>query len=104
MTPRIITQQTLPHSAGVKSKCKKPATGKDMAGAPIFAVKLLVAVSNEEEAVIATAAVFWGMFSNKGVSAVGMVDVVGFRNGIFLAGHLVLDPRPIPNPDHSKRD
>jgi hypothetical protein len=77
-------------SAGVKSKkCKKPATGKDMAGAPIFEAMLrLVAVFSieEEEAVVATAA------ANKGVvSAVGMVVVVlDFRNGIFWEDrHLV---------------
>jgi hypothetical protein len=31
--PSTKTQQTLPHKDGVKSKCKKPAIGKELAGA-----------------------------------------------------------------------
>jgi hypothetical protein len=98
--PVVMLARSAP---GVKSKCKKPATGKGMAGAPIFEAMLrLVAVSiEEEETVVATAAA-----NNKGVvSAVGMVVVVvGFlRNGIFWEDFLFLDPRPNPVLHHSLR-
>jgi hypothetical protein len=103
--PSTKTQQTLPHKDGVKSKCKNPAMGKELAGAAtILGIGNAVVVGDdvvvsEDAAVAATAAVavLLLLLCNDGkkvVAVVGIAEEVGLLLVVVLVLVVAVSPSP----------